>query len=722
MIAKGTCLFAVLITIVSSVFCEEWEGYNTQNFVTCTARESAYLWIGSYGGVVRLNTVNGEKNYYDKTNSLLPDTAITCLAIDSHGNKWIGTMQGLCRFDGDNWTVWNISNSGIPGNSIRDIAIDMYNSVWVATNAGLGRMSNNSWTVWNTANSELPINSLRCLEIDASGNKWIGTSQGAILYSAGTWSQLSTDDITCMDLGVGTDVWFGTGNHGLVKYNGSGWTYYNPSNSDIPDVTVECLDVDSIGNVWLSTEEGESSVRGGLIKFDGTTWTVWNRSNSDIPMEIILHIYSDTGSSVLLGTAFLGLTTFTGSNWITNSVSDCGLLYPETNCIAIDSYNRKWFGTMLGISLWDNDSWTSWGVLTTSDPIYNVTHVVSDNNNNIWINANHKLMSYNGATWTTHQPSEFGLQVLDVTSLDFDAHNNLWIGISDGLIKLNNESYTVFNATNSPVSSDPTKVVKGLYNDYWVSTLENGLLLFNGTSWASFTTSNSSIPSNQVLDIALDSNGNKWLATANGLCKFDDATWAVWNSINSALHYNKVSSLAIDSNDKIWLTSNFINQYNEPEYGELSSFDGNNWTSWSHINSPLSMASINEVIIDSQSNKWISTSNGVLLFNEDNIVAIADNLIPDFSQGVSITNFPNPFNPSTTINYTISKAGETRVCVFNTKGQLVKTLVNESIDSGNHQIIWNGLDNRGNRLASGVYLVRIEHNGQSSACKVLMLK
>ena len=89
---------------------------------------------------------------------------------------------------------------------------------------------------------------------------------------------------------------------------------------------------------------------------------------------------------------------------------------------------------------------------------------------------------------------------------------------------------------------------------------------------------------------------------------------------------------------------------------------------------------------------------------------------------LSISNYPNPFNPSTTISYTVPKAGDVRLCIYNTKGQLVKNLVNESRASGKHSVIWNGMDNNGKSVSSGLYIYRIFADNRVVTGKMILTK
>ena len=101
--------------------------------------------------------------------------SITCIAIDDSDNKWIGTYEGLVKFDGSSWTVYNTSNSGLPINSITCIAIDDSDNKWIGTCEGMVKFDGLVWTVYNTSNSGLPSNWIYRMTIDESNIKWICT-------------------------------------------------------------------------------------------------------------------------------------------------------------------------------------------------------------------------------------------------------------------------------------------------------------------------------------------------------------------------------------------------------------------------------------------------------------------------------------------------------------------------------------------------------------------
>jgi len=85
-------------------------------------------------------------------------------------------------------------------------------------------------------------------------------------------------------------------------------------------------------------------------------------------------------------------------------------------------------------------------------------------------------------------------------------------------------------------------------------------------------------------------------------------------------------------------------------------------------------------------------------------------------------NYPNPFNPSTTIAFDIAQAGNVSIEVYNIKGQKVKTLVDGDYGVGRHSVVWNGDDASGRNVGSGIYFYRMTTSGYSSIQKMLLMK
>ncbi|MCC7429888.1 T9SS type A sorting domain-containing protein, partial [bacterium] len=85
-------------------------------------------------------------------------------------------------------------------------------------------------------------------------------------------------------------------------------------------------------------------------------------------------------------------------------------------------------------------------------------------------------------------------------------------------------------------------------------------------------------------------------------------------------------------------------------------------------------------------------------------------------------NYPNPFNPSTKIDFSIPSKAKIELEIFNVLGQKVKTLVSKALPSGNYSAVWNGTDNAGNLVGSGVYFYRLKSGDFAETKKMVFLK
>jgi len=105
-------------------------------------------------------------------------------------------------------------------------------------------------------------------------------------------------------------------------------------------------------------------------------------------------------------------------------------------------------------------------------------------------------------------------------------------------------------------------------------------------------------------------------------------------------------------------------------------------------------------------------------FSNSAWVDIDENIAPEFA----VNNYPNPFNPNTTIELTLSKRENVEVTIYNVLGKEVKSLVKGTLDEGEHSFQWNGRDNESQSLPSGIYFYKISTDSRSIFKKMLLMK
>ena len=334
---------------------------------------------------------------YNTSNSGLPDNHINAIAIDEDGNKWIGTNQGLTRFDGRNWINYSKKNkNNMQFIAIKSIAIDRFGDIWTATREdGLAKLlvsesslaqnsgspfntyinadlkynpdkitSRAKWLFFREDNSPLPINSVKNVFIEPSGNKWIATDGGVVKMSSVSW---------------------GSGAQGGLK-----WTNYDTSNSGLPNNVIYAITTDRFDNKWIGT------FGGGLAKFDGTFWTVYNIRNSDLPDNYVISITTDQNDNIWVGTYSGGLAKFDGyTSWIVYKTSNSQIPDNFIYAIAVDNNGNIWTGSHdSGLAKFDGTSWISYNILNSQQP-YTVNSIAIDKKGNKWIATAGGLVVFN---------------------------------------------------------------------------------------------------------------------------------------------------------------------------------------------------------------------------------------------------------------------------------------------------------------------------------------
>lgn len=260
--------------------------------------------------------------WYVPANSGIIDRNVLSLLQDSRGTWWFGTEQGLSSFDGQTWTSYTASEIRLENAQINALAEDSQGQIWVGTLSGASVWDGQTWTAYTAAPGGLLDTAIYSLEIQPTPNGdviWFG---GGLGISRLDWQTQSwqTDDFH--DLGLGwagiadlyldskDQMWAGTLGSGLACWDGTAWTFYRTSNSDIPYNYVQAITETDPGIYWvgvgLPTEPG-----GLLVRFDGQNWKRYNEHNSGFAGSEPLALAEDSIGRLWIGTAAGGLQIYT---------------------------------------------------------------------------------------------------------------------------------------------------------------------------------------------------------------------------------------------------------------------------------------------------------------------------------------------------------------------------------------------------------------------------
>jgi hypothetical protein len=120
---------------------------------------------------------------------------------------------------------------------------------------------------------------------------------------------------------------------------------------------------------------------------------------------------------------------------------------------------------------------------------------------------------------------------------------------------------------------------------------------------------------------------------------------------------------------------------------------------------------------------YLGKGESDLYFNASSFTSVDDDVESEIPEGFYLKqNFPNPFNPGTKIAFILSKPGQVKVDIFNVLGQKVRTLVQRYLKAGYHQVEWNGRDDSGKEIASGIYFYRLQTNNFDGIKKMVLMR
>ncbi|MCK4312663.1 MAG: T9SS type A sorting domain-containing protein [Candidatus Cloacimonetes bacterium] len=235
------------------------------------------------------------------------------------------------------------------------------------------------------------------------------------------------------------------------------------------------------------------------------------------------------------------------------------------------------------------------------------------------------------------------------------------------------------------------------------------------------------------ISLELDSNGYPHISYYKIDNNLRHARWDGLNWIITIVAYSYAgawNSLALDSQNYPRIA---YYKAGGPTWNVWYAYwDGSNWN-LEPVNPPIGGGWHCSLALDSQDNPHIAyydQNNDELEYASTIIVGIEDEMTTSIDNtSVLLNNYPNPFKPSgagrspaTTISYQLPEYSKVNLSVYNIKGKKVKTLVNEKLDAGTHQVVWNGKDENGKSVTSGIYFYKMNSGKFTSIKKMILLK
>lgn len=680
-------------------------------------------------------------------------------AFKPGGIVFLGTEdKGVLRSTdyGNSWK--NVSNGLNNAYGTECLAVGPEGNLYAGYQFGLFRSTNNGDT-WTSAASGLTYGA-NCIAADpANGNIYVGAFDGVYKSTdkGNSWFKVHNENsiMAIVIDTVGHHIYAG-GAYGVYVSDNDGKSWYKTDKYNGDQITT--LAVDSKCVLYIG------DFMGGLFKSNDKGMTCFPVINDIGLASTVSTIAINSDDYVYIGTWGYGIyySTDNGGNWakIKN-----GLRTQSMQNISISPEGYMYAGARFGCIYRSTDKGKNWEQLQLSKlpaddfqtPIYNL---MVNSQGDIFALADDLGNAFGiyrstdkGKTWFECVNN---LNYIGMQAITFDGQGNLFVSSEHGFFKstdkgdswiaIVSETLPEFNKMFSNSKGDIFGLTR--FNELYKST-------DNGKKWVWV---NHDFGPDDIRSFVITPNDHMFIASSGdkGIYRSIDSG-ASWQKVNNGLGpENSQYAHILVSDPKGQLFAGTFG----PDYCYRSTDDGETWTkinkniesttvyaigsngkgkvflcgsqdlfvsenngdNWTRIENPEANLSMQTVAFHPDGQAFFGTGRGVYKFVDSLLTSVS--ITNTIRPGVYSLeqNYPNPFNPTTTINFSIPENVNVKVAIYNILGKEVRRLASEELTAGNYSVKFDGRDDFGRMLSSGIYFYRIDAGKFSASHKMVLMK
>jgi ligand-binding sensor domain-containing protein/signal transduction histidine kinase len=486
-------------------------------------------------------TSNADRSSFDysprvwQTDEGLPNNRVQTIAQTVDGFLWVGTSEGLARFDGVEFKPYNSAPS-LRNASITALCPAADGALWIGTKTnGLIRLHNGQLSLFS-AQDGLAGNNIRVLSQSRDGALWIGTSQGLSRYRDGKFQTFPSDAVTALCENQEGMMWVGTVN-GLNQLREGVVQAFTVSSGSV-NIAVHALWLDRQNQLWIGSDHELLCYTSGSIRAYTTL--------DGLSDNFVTALLEDRQNNLWVGTSS-GLNRSWQSRFQT-MLHDNGIPYDQVNALFEDTCGDMWIGSREGLIRLTRKPFS---VITKRQGLSynNLTSVLEDRSHRLWVGTwggGLDEMTAEGVKvyGTTHRQGSKWIKALCE-----DHEGGIWAGADNngGLFQITSQGVSHYGVANGLADATISVLHEDRESNLWIGT-RLGLCRRSGGVFISQTND----VSRPVWAICEDAGGSLWFGGDAGLFRRRDGV--IENLSNRRGFPSKsVSALYVDDKDTVWI-------------------------------------------------------------------------------------------------------------------------------------------------------------------------
>jgi diguanylate cyclase (GGDEF)-like protein len=510
-------------------------------------------------------------------------------------------LRNLIEFNLQTWQT----QQGLHHNMVQSIAQTPDGYLWFGTWEGVARFNGFEFTIFNPQNvPELKDRGVRALLVAQDGALWMGTTRGGVTrHKDGEWTTFTRDDglagneVLCLAEDTQGRIWVGTEADGVGIIDQGQFKVITPQQG-LNDKAVLAIAERHPGEMWLTT-------RNGVVRIIDDEVTAFGQDDG-LPSGPVLSVFSDPRGSLLFGTQNGIYLWRDGAfqphlGWLSGGRG-------QVSKLLVDSDGALWAGTFSDGLFRVLDTGVDGLKTHTGLPNNRISALFEDLEGNLWVGTSGGLARLKSAPFSVLSMRN-GLSDNYVRAVLEAKDGSMWIATSNGLNQVDGSNNRVYTTADGLASNSVLSLLETEDGSLWVGTYGAGINILREGKVVDLISAPESLPGNHIRSMVETRDGSIWVGAIGGLARFRDGKLVQMFTDENGLPRAFVQSLFEDLDGTLWVgTVEGLARVRDGQIesltGVLEGYDGSDVFGFHR---------------DAAGHFWIATENGLLNLTVDDV-------------------------------------------------------------------------------------------------------